>query len=81
MIYVVIAQTVVIAACLFVIQFLVTQASTERQELEDRLMAICHPMAQTQVSAERSPVDSTVSYVGEENYSALLKDPHATTKT
>jgi hypothetical protein len=48
----------------------------ERKELEDRLMAICHPVAQTQISSERSPMRGTLSYVNEEPYSAILERDH-----
>lgn len=77
MMYVAIMEAVVILAAILAIVFLVLQAEAERQDLEDRLMAICHPLAQTQVSAERNLTKGTVTFVDEEPYSTRVEKPNA----
>lgn len=74
MMYVAISEAVVILVAILAIVFLVLQAEAERQELEDRLMSICHPLAQTQVMAERTATPGDVKYIGEEPYSFQLED-------
>lgn len=70
MIYVALIQCVLIGLLTAVLLFSLKSGQEERRELEDRLMAMCHPVALTQVDAVRGDVGGSVSYVNEEPYTA-----------
>lgn len=75
MIYLMIVQALVIVAAVMAIIAVVRQGRSERENLEDRLMAICHPVAQIQVSKDRSP--GAVKYVDEEATTYQLEKMNA----
>lgn len=70
MIYLVIIEAISVIAALYVILRVVEAAQDERRELEDRLLAVCHPIAMTQVASHRGETQGEVNYVDEESSTA-----------
>jgi hypothetical protein len=70
MIYVALMQCVLIGLLTALLLYVIRSGQEERRELEDRLMAMCHPMALTHVDAVRGDVQGSVNYVDEESYTA-----------
>lgn len=66
MIYLAISQGIIITALVCLVYCLSQDAREERRELEDRLMAICHPVPMIQVDNTRREPLGSISYVGEE---------------
>lgn len=77
MIYLMVVQSIVTIAAIVAIVKSVQSARDERRELEDRLLAVCHPLAQTQVSSERNYKPGGVKYVGEEATTYQLEKRNA----
>lgn len=81
MIFLMVTQSIVTLAAVGAIVVVIRSSKDERSRLEDRLMAICHPVAQTQVMSERTGPTGLVNYVDEEPYSAKLEMSNANSST
>jgi hypothetical protein len=77
MTYVALIEALLVGALIAVLWYHMKCSMMERQALEDRLMAICHPVALTHVDALRDTAPGVVNYVGEEPYSAKTGLNHA----
>lgn len=81
MIYLAVGQLLVMTMLIGLLLYVARSGQEEREALEDRLMAICHPIALTHVDAVKNSEMAHVRYVGEEAQSARngATDASATT--